>query len=98
MSPQWHRWLHYQTDEVPSAKELEYRFRTPHHPNLTGTSLAYRPSGYLFQKNVKVSHANGFSKCVLFILFAQSFQNYQRVEDPLTAERLNEELAKSAKD
>ncbi len=55
VSPQWHRWLHYQSDEVPSAAEVEYVFRTPHRPNLTGTQRAYRPSGYLFQTHVKVS-------------------------------------------
>jgi len=76
VSPQWHRWLHYQSDEVPSQEELDYVYRIPHRPNLTGTQQAYRPSGYLFQKNVK------------------SFQNYQKVEDALTPERLNAELAK----
>jgi NADH:ubiquinone oxidoreductase subunit len=54
VSPQWHRWLHYQTDEVPSAAELDYVYRTPHRPNLTGTQRAYRPSGYLFQTHAKV--------------------------------------------
>jgi NADH:ubiquinone oxidoreductase subunit len=54
VTPQWHRWLHYQSDEVPSQADLDYKYRIPHRPNLTGTQQQYRPSGYLFQKNVKV--------------------------------------------
>lgn len=44
--PEWHGWLHHQTDAVPSGKSL---FAKPwiqeHVPNLTGTVAAYRPPG-----------------------------------------------------
>jgi NADH:ubiquinone oxidoreductase subunit len=43
---------------VPSEAELDYKYRIPHRPNLTGTQRAYRPNGYLFQKNAKVSTTN----------------------------------------
>ncbi len=49
--PQWHRWLHKTTDEVP-AKDLNLRpWQKPHLPNLTGTELAYRPPGHALAAN-----------------------------------------------
>ena len=44
--PQWHGWLHHQTDTVPSANDP---FAKPwikkHKANMTGTSQAYFPPG-----------------------------------------------------
>ncbi|MCE9506954.1 MAG: NADH:ubiquinone oxidoreductase subunit NDUFA12 [Alphaproteobacteria bacterium] len=42
--PEWHGWLHHQTDVVP-AKTNPYRqdWIQPHQPNLTGTDRAYLP-------------------------------------------------------
>ena len=44
--PQWHGWLHYSTDTMPTeANRLKYRWLKEHLPNLTGTKLAYVPPG-----------------------------------------------------
>lgn len=47
--PEWHGWLHYQTDIVPSDNAASYRrpWQKPHLPNLTGTLQAYRPPGHI---------------------------------------------------
>lgn len=46
--PEWHGWLHHQTDTIPNPESFSYRqtWQQPHRPNLTGTSLAYRPPGH----------------------------------------------------
>lgn len=47
--PEWHGWLHYQTDVVPDAKTPSYRrsWQKEHVQNLTGTTIAYRPPGHV---------------------------------------------------
>lgn len=47
--PEWHGWLHYQTDVVPDETAPGYRrpWQKPHRPNLTGTNQAYRPPGHV---------------------------------------------------
>ncbi len=49
--PEWHGWLHHQTDIVPSADGESCRrpWQKPHQPNLTGTTAAYRPPGHLLK-------------------------------------------------
>jgi len=49
--PYWHAWIHYITDKVPSEedKKKRYDWEKGHVPNLTGTELAYRPSGHMTQ-------------------------------------------------
>jgi NADH:ubiquinone oxidoreductase subunit len=49
--PEWHGWLHYQTDNVPSDKGTSFRrpWQKPHQPNLTGTTGAYRPPGHVLE-------------------------------------------------
>lgn len=49
--PEWHGWLHYQSDVVPSedGKSFRRKWQKPHQPNLTGTDKAYRPSGHILQ-------------------------------------------------
>lgn len=50
--PEWHGWLHHQTDVVPSQNEPSFRRswqKTPHRPNMTGTHEAYRPPGHLLK-------------------------------------------------
>ena len=46
--PEWHGWLHHQTNDVPSENAPSYRreWQKPHRPNLTGTTAAYRPKGH----------------------------------------------------
>ncbi len=47
--PEWHGWLHYQTDVVPDGSAPSYRrvWQKPHVPNMTGTNHAYRPPGHI---------------------------------------------------
>ncbi len=47
--PEWHGWLHHQTDIFPNKdQDSEYRqkWQKPHMPNLTGTDKAYVPAGH----------------------------------------------------
>ncbi|MHA1523953.1 MAG: NADH:ubiquinone oxidoreductase subunit NDUFA12 [Alphaproteobacteria bacterium] len=42
----WHGWLHYSTNEVPTAADfVERKWFRPHEPNHTGSAKAYRPRG-----------------------------------------------------
>lgn len=46
--PEWFSWLHHQMDDVPDrALPRARRWQKPAIPNMTGTSLAYRPQGAL---------------------------------------------------
>ena len=49
--PEWHGWLHHQTDEIPSAHAESFRrpWQKPHQPNMTGTNQAYRPPGHILE-------------------------------------------------
>jgi NADH:ubiquinone oxidoreductase subunit len=50
--PEWHGWLHYQTDAIPSEQEPSFRrpWQKPHQPNLSGTPFAYHPPGHMLAK------------------------------------------------
>jgi NADH:ubiquinone oxidoreductase subunit len=47
--PEWHGWLHHQTNSYPTVNDLSYRrdWQKPHQQNLTGTTKAYRPPGHV---------------------------------------------------
>ncbi len=46
VSPDWHGWLHYTWDEPPTEKPIPRKsWEKAHQENLTGTPLAYAPSG-----------------------------------------------------
>lgn len=47
--PEWHGWLHHQTDDFPSDAAPSFRrpWQKPHMPNMTGTDQAYRPPGHV---------------------------------------------------
>ncbi len=47
--PEWHGWLHHQTDIVPDSGAESHRkpWQKPYHPNMTGTNRAYRPPGHM---------------------------------------------------
>lgn len=49
--PEWHGWLHHQTDVVPQDNEQSYRrpWQKPSQPNMTGTTGAYRPPGHVLE-------------------------------------------------
>jgi NADH:ubiquinone oxidoreductase subunit len=48
--PEWHGWMHHQTDAVP-ANDVGFRreWQKPHQPNMTGTTGAYRPPGHVLE-------------------------------------------------
>jgi NADH:ubiquinone oxidoreductase subunit len=45
--PEWHSWLHYQTDTRPTSDGVTYRkaWQKKPLPNMTGTQAAYHPQG-----------------------------------------------------
>ncbi len=47
--PEWHGWLHYQSDDIPAENAESFRrpWQKPHKPNLTGSAQAYRPPGHI---------------------------------------------------
>ena len=46
VSPEWHGWLHHTWDEPPTEAPLPRKsWERSHKENLTGTELAYAPSG-----------------------------------------------------
>jgi len=47
--PEWHGWLHHQTNEVPSNEGFRRPWQKPHKANMTGTNLAYRPPGHILE-------------------------------------------------
>ncbi len=47
---EWHGWLHYTVDALPSEQDFQPReWHKQHRPNMTGTSAAYRPEGSLLK-------------------------------------------------
>lgn len=53
--PEWHGWLHHQTDTLPRDDTPSFRrkWQQPHQPNMTGTTGAYRPPGHILQGGVR---------------------------------------------
>lgn len=49
--PEWHGWLHHQTDTIPSSDTQSFRreWQKPHKPNYTGTNKAYHPPGHVLE-------------------------------------------------
>ncbi|WP_299928875.1 NADH:ubiquinone oxidoreductase subunit NDUFA12 [uncultured Pelagimonas sp.] len=48
VSPDWHGWLHHTFDERPGDQELTHKsWEKPHQENVTGSALAYAPTGSL---------------------------------------------------
>ena len=49
--PEWHGWMHHQTDDIPSEDEQSFRRRWQKSPqeNMTGTDQAYRPKGHILK-------------------------------------------------
>ena len=45
--PEWHGWLPHATPVLDETKR--YPWQLDHQPNLTGTALAYRPSGHDYE-------------------------------------------------
>ncbi|MBT0956106.1 NADH:ubiquinone oxidoreductase subunit NDUFA12 [Alphaproteobacteria bacterium KMM 3653] len=50
VGPDWHGWLHHTYAEPPTKSPLPKRaWEQPHKENMTGTAMAYAPSGSLRQ-------------------------------------------------
>jgi len=50
INPEWHGWLHRTWDELPTEKPLPRKdWEKPHQENLTGTALAYAPTGSILR-------------------------------------------------
>ena len=46
--PEWHGWLHHQTNDLPSADNtLRHAWQQPYQSNQTGTAAAYVPPGHV---------------------------------------------------
>jgi len=45
--PEWHLWIHYTKDVLPSEKIKKFQWQKKHQENLTGTSKAHKPEGSL---------------------------------------------------
>lgn len=48
---EWYSWMHFLKNEIPSKDVKKYNWQLNHTENLTGTKLAYKPSGTIFSKN-----------------------------------------------
>ena len=52
--PEWHGWLHHQTDDLPqSHNPLRRAWQKPPQRNLTGTNQAYVPPGHTLRGNTR---------------------------------------------
>jgi NADH:ubiquinone oxidoreductase subunit len=49
--PEWHGWIHHQTDAIPANDTQSFRreWQKPAQQNLTGTNAAYRPPGHILK-------------------------------------------------
>lgn len=47
IAPMWYSWLHYQSDEIPLNDANKYEWQKSRKANLTGSKLAYHPSGHV---------------------------------------------------
>ena len=56
----WFNWLHYQTDDVPSADRKKHTWETEHKPNLTGTQNAYFPKGHIMGGGKRAKSAGDY--------------------------------------
>lgn len=50
--PEWHGWIHHQTDIVPNSESKSFRrkWQKPHKQNMTGTAKAYLPPGHALKE------------------------------------------------
>ena len=53
VAPNWHRWLHHGTDELPKNNDASYRWEQAPMPNMTGTSQATYPKGLTGKKTIE---------------------------------------------
>ena len=54
--PEWHLWIHFLTNNIPSNNPIKFKWQKKHEENLTGTTKAHKPDGSLTfdsKKNMK---------------------------------------------
>ena len=51
--PEWHRWIHFITNDKPSDNIKKFKWQKKHEENLTGSIKAYKPEGSLANKSKK---------------------------------------------
>ena len=51
--PEWHRWIHFITNNKPSDNIKKFKWQKKHEENLTGSIKAYKPEGSLANKSKK---------------------------------------------
>tara|TARA_B100000686_G_C16711323_1_gene929307 strand:+ start:94 stop:459 length:366 start_codon:yes stop_codon:yes gene_type:complete len=54
--PEWHSWIHFLTNDIPSNETRKFSWQKQHQENLTGTEKAHKPIGSLSidsKKNIK---------------------------------------------
>lgn len=52
--PEWHGWLHHQTNAFPSSENpLRRSWQQPPQPNMTGTDQAYVPPGHVLRGSAR---------------------------------------------
>ena len=54
--PEWHSWIHFLNNRVPSNDIKKFSWQKKHQENLTGTKKAHKPTGSLSsdsKKNIK---------------------------------------------
>ncbi len=56
VAPNWHRWLHYGTDELPKSNDNTYNWEKAPQSNITGTSVALYPDARLPGKETVIAN------------------------------------------
>ena len=51
--PEWHLWIHFLTNNIPSGNLKKFKWQKKYEENLTGTERAYRPEGSLASDSKK---------------------------------------------
>ena len=71
VTPDWHGWLHYTFDDLPTAETLPRQvWEKEHRPNLTGTVNAWRPTGSIARSGEASSTCRRSSQTLRFSLTA----------------------------
>ena len=57
--PEWHGWIHHQSDIVPTEAETGFRrsWQKPPKANMTGTDQAYLPDGHMLRREQMTNKA-----------------------------------------
>lgn len=60
--PEWHGWLHHQTNQIPSNDIPSYRraYQKPFTPNKTATAEAYRPEGHILKGGKRAASSSDY--------------------------------------